>query len=833
MARTSQNQVSISELLDRTHDDEALDELSRNGVDAAKSAAAKLRKLKPGLSVDAGWLCRVLNRVLEDPFKILLPILPGADYPKYQSFAVAAHAWARPKDARRILEVLKGLVPTAFTASKACELPDSVSQYAGTTGVAILLEALARLDPASVREPARVLFVAAQKLLPKPSKKPSFASQSRKADLLPLIAASAAALLVSAEAATPRERETWESACVKAVLDPAMYPDACSFGPPLSFLFVGAPELAGRLIARLMKEVEDPARFLTQIGATLREARRMGFPLAVALPAPDDGEAAQKLDDMVGQAAEWGIFADIPAWAAMEIRRSRRPESVVPHALTIFRDAMIETSLIRDALDQLGDAATAATFPAIVVEAMFAYRTSETHFASVRETAERRLNAQLKKAGMPQFDGLAWNAPPGKRHTIHELDSLEMLEETLRAVCEAIHDAAQKPEAAASGSDTQAAFIRNVFPHTLCRHAIYRNLVCELARLPEIRHPELIALLPDPEMERDAGMIRMIATWSDEVAPEPFNALLIRFLDHRLVKSDMALLEKIVSCLARAPKPAFLEPLNALKKHLAETVSTDTPNRFGASQAVDELLLALGNTDSVAAFPEKVSGGSFVTTEEKMTMLRLAATDRITLDQALFEKLFSEAIESEHLTWTGWTAAITGRQVREYILKVLRDEKSSHARVVGAAKYCFWARKDGIPALALASILERLGPAVEAARNCPGDTWEDRNWGGYTTSGAEDLADALSLAVKAFVESDARIVGWPDLLAELARGSTADLTKIPLGESSICGFTFSTLNLLARLESKLARLNDPELTRVLGTLRKVQPGNDKIPKSSK
>lgn len=835
MTRTSRTHLSIGELLDRTHDDEALDELARIKSDAAKSAAGRLRKLKPGLSVDAGWLCRVVSLVAENPFKILLPILAGADYPKYQTFAVAAHGWARPMDARRILDVLKGLVPTAFTSSGACELPESLGQYAGATGVAILLESLARLEPASVREPARALFAAAQKLLPRPSKKPSFSVQNRKVDVLPLIAASAAALLASAVAGGPstaRERETWESACVRAALDPAMYPDTCSFGPPLSFLFVGAPELAGRLTARLMKEAEDPARVLTQIGATLREARRMGFPLAITMPTPGEDETAQKLDDMVGQAAEWGVFADIPAWAAMEIRRSQRPESVMPHALTLFRDAMIETSLIRDALDQLGDAVKTATFPAIAVEAMFAYRTSETHFASVRETAERRLNEQLKRAGLRRFDGLSWNAPPGKRHTIHGLDTLEALEETLRALYETIHEAAQTPNTATSGTDTPAAFIRSVFPHTLCRHAIYRNLICELCRLPEERHPELLALLPDPEMERDAGMIRMIAKWSDKVAPEPFNALLARFLDHRLVKCDLVLLEKIVSCLARAPKPAFLEPLKALKKHLAEAVSRDTPNRFGASQAVDELLLALGNADSLAAFPEKVSGGSFVTTEEKMTMLRLAATDKITLDQELFEKLFSEAIESDHLTWTGWTAAITGRQVREYILKILRDRSSPPARILAVAKYCFWARKDGIPALALAPILDRLVPAVEAARNSPGETWEDRNWGGYTTSGAEDLADALSLAVKSFVEADAKAVNWLDLLAELARGSTADLSKIPLGESSSCGFTFSTMNLLARLESKLARLNDPALAQSIGTLRKNRPGNDKAQRPS-
>ncbi|HOY67348.1 MAG TPA: hypothetical protein PLP29_10695 [Candidatus Ozemobacteraceae bacterium] len=832
MTRASRPQTSVGDLLDRTQDDEALDELVKIKAAAATSAAARLRKLKPGLSVEAGWLCRVVSRVAEDPFKILLPLLPGIDYPKDRTFSIAAHGWARPKDRRRILEMLKELVPAAFTASDDFELPDSIGQYAGATGLAILLEALARLEPASVREPARALFAAAQKLLPRPSKKPSFASQSRKVDLLPLIAASAAALLVSAAAATAREREAWESACVRAALDPAMDPDSCSFGPPLAFLFVGAPDLAGRLIAQLMNEADEPDRILRQIGATLREARRMGFPLPVAMPTPGEGETAQKLEAMVGQAAEWGVFADIPAWAAMEIRRSLNPETVVPDALCLFRDAMIGTSLIRDALDQLDDLVKPATFPAIAVETMFAYRTSESHFASVREAAERRVNERLKRAGMKPFKGFAWCAPPGKRRTVHELDTLEALEEALRSVYEAIHEAAQQPGTAPSGKTALVTFLRSVFPHTLCRHAIYRNLVCEMARLPEERYPDLLALLPEPEMERDAGMIRMIAKWSDLEAPEPFNALLVCFLDHRLVLSDMGLLEKIVTCLARAPKDSFLEPLKSLKQHLEEDVPTDTPNRYGALQAVDELLLSLGNADSVADVPRKVSVGALVTTEEKMTMLRLAATGKIELDQKLFEKLFSEAIESEHLTWTGWTAAITGRQVREYILKILRDRSSPHPKVVSVAKYCFWARKDGIPALALIPILERLGPAVEAARNSPGETWEDRNWGGYTTSGAEDLADALSLAVKGFLEADCRAVGWTDLVTELSRAATGDLRKIPTGESASCGFTFSVLNFLTRLASKLARLNDPALTRAMEALRNMYSGKDKTPKST-
>ena len=823
MAGTSRTQNTVGELLERLHDDEALAELVRNQADAARSAAGRLRKLKPGLSVEAGWLCRVLGRVAVDPLGILMPIISRADYPKYPAFAIAAHGWARPEDAGRIRDALMQLVPSAFELSGNGELPAGLGRYSGMTGVVILLEALARLDPASVREPARALFAAAQKLLPRTSKKASFAARNRAIDFLPLLAASAAALLASAEAGAPsvaRERGAWESACVRVALDPAMYPDTCSFGPPLSFLFVGAPGLAGRLTARLMKEAEDPARVLTQIGAALREARRLGFPLVIAMPGPDEDETAQKLEAMVGQAAEWGVFADTPAWAAMEIRRSLNPEAVVPDALCLFRDAMIETSLIRDALDQLDDLVTPATFPAIAVETMFAYRTSEPHFASVREAAERRLNEQLKRAGMKPFKGLAWSAPPGKRRTIHELDNLGALEEALRAVYEAIHEIAQKPGIATSGTAAPVIFIRSVFPHTLCRHAIYRNLVCELGLLPEERYPELLAVLPDLEMERDAGMIRMIARWSDQEAPEQFNALLARFLDHRLVKNDMGLVEKIVACLARAPKDSLLEPLRALKMHLTENMATDTPNRYGALQAVDELLLALGNADSIADVPRKVSAGALVTNEEKMTMLRLAATGKIELDQKLFEKLFSEAIESEHLTWTGWTAAITGRQVREYILKILRDGSSPHPKVVSVAKYCFWARKDGIPALALIPILERLGPAVEAARASPGETWEDRNWGGYTTSGAEDLADALSLAVKGFLESDCKSVGWADLVSELSRANTANLRNIQLGESSSCGFTFSTLNLLSRIASKLARLNDPGLADALLALKK-------------
>lgn len=821
MTRAVKSGASVAELLDRIYDDEALEELVRRKAQAASLAAGRIRRLKPGLSVETGWLCRVLGAVASDPLGILLSLLPDADYPKYQSLTIAVQRLARPDDERRLLDSLHSLVPAAFQPSGTCELPETLGQASGMAAVMILLEILARLNAASIQRPARALFAAARARLPKPSKKESFASASRKADSLPLLAAAAAVLLASAEAgenATNKERETWESACVQAALDPAMYPIAFSFNPPLSFLFVGSPTLAGRLVARLMKDADDAGNILPRIGSALREARESGLSLSLHLPSGAGSEPAQQLDEMVGHAGEWGVFADIPAWAAMEIRRCQSPETVEPHVLNLFRDAMIETSLVQDAADQLTDLVTPATFPAIAVEVMFAKRTSEKSFASLREKAEERLNRQLKAAGIAMFKGFSWEAPQGKRHTIHELTCLEALEETLRAIHSTIHDAGAASPAGAPSRKDSAAFLRNVFPHTLCRHAIYRNLACELSRRPADRYPELLALLPGADMERDAGMIRMIASLIGKGKPEPVNALLVGFLDSPHVRGDMKCIELIVSSLARAPLPAFSTPLKALKQHLIDAVPADTPNRSGAVQAVDELLLALGTGDTVASCLKRLAGKGFVSAEERMTLLRLAAAGSVTIGQDLFEKLFSEEIESEHLTYTGWTAAITGDQVREYILKILRDRTSPDTKVISVAKYCFWARKDGIPAAALAPILARLGPAVAAARTSPGEAWEDRNWGGYNASGSEDLADALTLAVKGLAERDSRAVGWPELVRELAGAAAIDLTKIPLGESTCSGFAFSTMNLLARLSPKIIRLNDPALLKAFKAL---------------
>lgn len=224
--------------------------------------------------------------------------------------------------------------------------------------------------------------------------------------------------------------------------------------------------------------------------------------------------------------------------------------------------------------------------------------------------------------------------------------------------------------------------------------------------------------------------------------------------------------------------------------------------------------------DSTAAVLKKIAGNQPVTEEEKLAVLRLAAAESLVLDQAVFEKLFSEIIESKYMTWTGWTSVITGRQAREYIMNVLSDRTSSEAKVISVARYCFWARRDGIPALALVAVLERLGPAVSFAKGSPGETWEDRNWGGYTTSGSEDLADALSLAVTGFVERDCKAVGWPELVAALARLTSINLSRIRLGESSVCGFSCSTMNLLARLETKFKRMKNTELTNAVAALRK-------------
>ncbi|HNW34419.1 MAG TPA: hypothetical protein PKM25_05775, partial [Candidatus Ozemobacteraceae bacterium] len=721
------------------------------------------------------------------------------------------------------LECLGKMVPMAFKP-RAGAFPKTFSHSCRMPATVILLEVLARMKCRSAAEPARKLFLAAQSKLVETTQTETSIIESLKRDVLPLLAASAAALLALNKSGIPaamEEREAWESACVRTALDPVMHPATGAFDPPLSFLFIGSPSVAGCILTRIMAESEGSDGVLRIIGAELREARKSGLSTAIEVASDSGKEQAQKLDELVTTAGEWGTFVDIPAWAAMEIRRSQGSGSVSAQALELFRNAMIRTSLIHDALEQIADEMPLTKIPAITVEATLANRVSDNTFRTLQEHAETLLNTNLKKAGIPVIQGLSWIAPKGAWHTLHDLNSLDALEETLRAIYHSIHDFAATLSPGNTPTPAQpdpATNLRMVFPHTLCRHAIYRTLICELKHLNTDNYTNLLSIVPEAEMECDAGMISAIAKWIGEDDAEPFNALLARFLNHRLVRDDMGLVERIVSNLARTPNPAFAAPLKTLKRHIIRSVPAQTENRFHALQTIDGLLLSVGNEGAVTGFLKKLAAKGYVPTEEKMTILRLAASGSVTLDQSLFENLFAEAIESENPTYPSWTSAITGNQAREYLLKILREKNSPDSKVISVAKYCFWARRDGIPAAALAPILERLGPAVTAARGSPGETWEDRNWGGYNTSSAEDLACALSLAVKGFVEKDCKAVGWPELIAGLATLDSIDLGKITLGDTTGTGFNVSKMNLFTRLTTKIGRLHSPELDTALAAL---------------
>ncbi|HNW37065.1 MAG TPA: hypothetical protein PKM25_19145, partial [Candidatus Ozemobacteraceae bacterium] len=97
---------SVAELLDRINDENALEKLVARKAEAVPAVLNRIRGMKPGLSIEDDWLCRVLKAASDDPLGDLLSVISRIDYPKIRCFKMAVHTWAFPTDTQRLRECL-------------------------------------------------------------------------------------------------------------------------------------------------------------------------------------------------------------------------------------------------------------------------------------------------------------------------------------------------------------------------------------------------------------------------------------------------------------------------------------------------------------------------------------------------------------------------------------------------------------------------------------------------------------------------------------------------------------------------------------------------------
>jgi len=112
-------------------------------------------------------------------------------------------------------------------------------------------------------------------------------------------------------------------------------------------------------------------------------------------------------------------------------------------------------------------------------------------------------------------------------------------------------------------------------------------------------------------------------------------------------------------------------------------------------------------------------------------------------------------------------------------------------------------------------LLNALPAALALARRFPGEAWEDRNWGGYNNSPQEDVAEAMSAAIKSLCAARYSREGWVALIDGLLACASIDPARVESVESTAISFRTDAQNVFALLKRSLRALNDAQVARAL------------------
>ncbi len=130
-------------------------------------------------------------------------------------------------------------------------------------------------------------------------------------------------------------------------------------------------------------------------------------------------------------------------------------------------------------------------------------------------------------------------------------------------------------------------------------------------------------------------------------------------------------------------------------------------------------------------------------------------------------------------------------------LAASKDESSIRVSAYGVSRLID-SRKSGprLPVELLLCYLKVIDEAVARAKSDPGEAWEDRNWGGYNMSGAEEYASELSEAIRRLLKQ-----GYTKAECEALRAALPpnQLSHLCLVESTSFSIDYPSLNLGAVL----------------------------------
>jgi hypothetical protein len=214
----------------------------------------------------------------------------------------------------------------------------------------------------------------------------------------------------------------------------------------------------------------------------------------------------------------------------------------------------------------------------------------------------------------------------------------------------------------------------------------------------------------------------------------------------------------------------------------------------------------LGAVNSAATLARQI-GHSGLGSDTEVTLLKMAAADPQCLDDMTFGRAFEEMVTDEY---ADHSPAMWGPQACAYVLRVLREADLVSRTYRPVCKFLAdIGRKIEAPPEALPLLLAQLPQALASAKALPGEEWEDRNWGGYNASGAEDIAEALSQAVLSLCHARYSRAGWAELINGLLQVKGLSLSSVELADYTSSSFVYRVTDLYAVLRAGLLRLGDP------------------------
>lgn len=790
---------TIKDLLEQFEDEAAFRELVSRREEALPALRRAFGKLDAFDTITARWYVRVLESLSAQPVPDITGILGKVFYKISIELGWALHRAAKPRDCPYLRKELARAI--AYKPGRERILPRSFGDADIMPRAVFISEVLGRFGDREAFEVINHLYEASVSELDRLRKEGSDSYEMFYRDFAPAAAASAAALLsISLQGGMDNEkdRRRWRRSCVAIARDKAINYGFSGISPPMSFLFTGSPSESTRVLVQLLREGHDRDQTLRYLAAWLKEGRQNGIKCAFDSSVRGASEMIEALSRLTDFPIEWIPTEDPPRGAALQVLQALAPEGAVLKAMQVLREGPIGTDAMEDAIDTIRRSRTFREIAAIVVEGAFSNRVNPDCFATIRESNEQKLGSLLVKEGFSPLEGWKWDAPEG---TPGDPGTPEGLHGNL---CEA---ARIFTRAQIERDKGWSALSQKLFTHSLGRLCLYRNLLHAIARADKTGMKALIAMLPPLESEYESAMIAALLEMAKWILRGRAGFLYPLLLASPAVTASVSLVLRIVREIRNNPVPEAAGPLNKFKCRLQQEKKSGREVSFELTQLLDEAILNLGSVDAISDLLKKMGTGGYVSSEEKLTLLRLAARSPGIVDEMTYERVLSGIISDGYSTYSGWNEAIMCPALHAFMVKRLEDKETSHELMRNMAEFIFWSSRCALPPQAIPLILARLGPSIESALRNPGEEWEDRNWGGYNQTPQEDLAEWLSQALLTLLKCRYDAEGWRVLLTGVLGISHIDLSRVTIAQSSSSSFHYKEVDLFSMLKDGLKKLD--------------------------